>query len=103
IDRASWHDRRSSQRMKTGSLVPFTGPTGAFKGFPAPGTEEAEETGEEAGEAHPQISPPHGDGAEPSIGRLAVDDLAIFGGTPIFANHLHVGRPNIGNRERLME
>ena len=26
--------------MKTGSLVPFTGPAGAFKGFPQPGTEE---------------------------------------------------------------
>jgi dTDP-4-amino-4,6-dideoxygalactose transaminase len=29
--------------------------------------------------------------------------LAIFGGTPAFAEHLYVGRPNIGNRERLLE
>jgi len=31
-----------------------------------------------------------------------VDDLALFGGTPGFAEVLHVGRPNIGNREALM-
>jgi dTDP-4-amino-4,6-dideoxygalactose transaminase len=30
-------------------------------------------------------------------------DLAIFGGPPAFAEPLHVGRPNIGNRERLLE
>lgn len=30
-------------------------------------------------------------------------DLALFGGKPAFAEPLHVGRPNIGNRERLME
>jgi dTDP-4-amino-4,6-dideoxygalactose transaminase len=30
-------------------------------------------------------------------------NLAIFGGTPAFQEHLHVGRPNIGNRERLIE
>ncbi|MEH2163714.1 MAG: DegT/DnrJ/EryC1/StrS family aminotransferase [Nostoc sp.] len=29
-------------------------------------------------------------------------DLAIFDGTPIFTNKLHVGCPNIGNRERLL-
>lgn len=28
-------------------------------------------------------------------------DLAIFGGTPAFAEPLHVGRPNVGDRERL--
>jgi dTDP-4-amino-4,6-dideoxygalactose transaminase len=28
-----------------------------------------------------------------------LDDLAIFGGTPAFDEILHVGRPNIGNRE----
>jgi dTDP-4-amino-4,6-dideoxygalactose transaminase len=27
--------------------------------------------------------------------------LAVFGGTPAFAEKLHVGRPNIGDRERL--
>jgi len=32
-----------------------------------------------------------------------IDDLAIFGGRPEFYNTLHVGRPNIGNRERLLE
>ena len=31
------------------------------------------------------------------------NDLAIFGGTPSFSDPLHVGRPNIGNRERLLE
>jgi len=30
-------------------------------------------------------------------------DLAIFGGEPAFAEKLYVGRPNIGNRERLFE
>jgi dTDP-4-amino-4,6-dideoxygalactose transaminase len=29
-------------------------------------------------------------------------DLAIFGGKPAFAERLHVGRPNIGNRENLL-
>ena len=31
------------------------------------------------------------------------DDLAIFTGIPAFSQPLHVGRPNIGNRERLIE
>jgi len=31
-----------------------------------------------------------------------VDQLAVFNGTPVFAHKLHVGRPNIGNREHLM-
>ncbi|HMH50426.1 MAG TPA: aminotransferase class I/II-fold pyridoxal phosphate-dependent enzyme [Candidatus Acidoferrum sp.] len=31
------------------------------------------------------------------------DDLAIFGGPPHFAEPLHVGRPNVGNRERFFE
>lgn len=30
-------------------------------------------------------------------------DLAIFGQAPAFAESLHVGRPNIGNRQRLLE
>lgn len=34
--------------------------------------------------------------------KLSLDELAIFGGTPAFAQPLHVGRPNIGNRERLI-
>src|SRR5436190_22482863 len=32
----------------------------------------------------------------------SVDDLAVFGKAPLFAEPLHVGRPNIGNRERLL-
>ncbi|MCL6519298.1 MAG: aminotransferase class I/II-fold pyridoxal phosphate-dependent enzyme [Armatimonadetes bacterium] len=32
-----------------------------------------------------------------------VDSLAIFSGVPTFSEKLHVGRPNIGNRERLLE
>ena len=34
------------------------------------------------------------------MSKSAVDDLAIFGGTPAFRNDLHVGQPNIGNREK---
>jgi dTDP-4-amino-4,6-dideoxygalactose transaminase len=30
-------------------------------------------------------------------------ELAIFGGIPTFAETLHVGRPNIGNRQRFLE
>src|SRR5882724_2434093 len=32
-----------------------------------------------------------------------VADLAFFGGNPAFREPLHVGRPNIGNRERLLD
>ncbi|HZO89106.1 MAG TPA: aminotransferase class I/II-fold pyridoxal phosphate-dependent enzyme [Chthonomonadaceae bacterium] len=32
-----------------------------------------------------------------------IQDLALFGGAPAFAEPLHVGRPNIGNRERLLQ
>lgn len=31
-----------------------------------------------------------------------IDQLAIFGGVPAFKDQLHVGRPNIGDRERLI-
>ena len=31
-----------------------------------------------------------------------LDDLAVFGGTPAFTEELHVGRPNIGDRQRLL-
>jgi dTDP-4-amino-4,6-dideoxygalactose transaminase len=34
--------------------------------------------------------------------RKSIDELAIFGGTPIFQEKIHVGRPNIGNREHLL-
>jgi dTDP-4-amino-4,6-dideoxygalactose transaminase len=33
----------------------------------------------------------------------SLDDLAIFGGAPAFQEMLHVGRPNVGHRERLLE
>lgn len=33
----------------------------------------------------------------------SLEDLAIFGNTPAFKHQLHVGRPNIGNRERLLQ
>ena len=32
--------------------------------------------------------------------KLALNDLAIFGGEPAFGEVLHVGRPNIGNRRK---
>ena len=35
--------------------------------------------------------------------KTEVNDLAIFGGAPAFAEKLHVGRPNFGERERLIE
>lgn len=31
--------------------------------------------------------------------KTGIQDLALFGGKPVFAEALHVGRPNIGNRE----
>lgn len=34
--------------------------------------------------------------------KKSLDDLAVFGGTPAFAEKLHVGRPNIGDREALL-
>ena len=32
----------------------------------------------------------------------SLTDLAIFGGAPVFKEKLYVGRPNIGNRDRLL-
>lgn len=32
-----------------------------------------------------------------------ISELAVFGGTPAFDDTLHVGRPNVGNREKLLE
>ena len=32
-----------------------------------------------------------------------IDDLAIFGGKPEFSEKLHVGRPNIGDRNKLLD
>jgi dTDP-4-amino-4,6-dideoxygalactose transaminase len=37
------------------------------------------------------------------INKTRLEDLAIFGATPAFNEKLHVGRPNIGNRDRLFE
>lgn len=34
--------------------------------------------------------------------KVQVDELAIFGALPAFPETLHVGRPNVGNRERLL-
>jgi dTDP-4-amino-4,6-dideoxygalactose transaminase len=34
--------------------------------------------------------------------KRTVDDLAVFGGRPAFPEVLHVGRPNIGDRARLL-
>lgn len=34
--------------------------------------------------------------------KTTITDLAIFGGDPAFSEPLHVGRPNIGDRARLM-
>jgi dTDP-4-amino-4,6-dideoxygalactose transaminase len=35
--------------------------------------------------------------------KLQLQDLAIFGKPPAFVEKLHVGRPNVGNREHLLE
>lgn len=35
--------------------------------------------------------------------KKTIDDLAIFGGPPAFSKSLHVGRPNIGDRDKLMQ
>jgi dTDP-4-amino-4,6-dideoxygalactose transaminase len=32
-----------------------------------------------------------------------IEELAIFGGLPTFGNKLYVGRPNVGDRQRLLE
>lgn len=37
------------------------------------------------------------------MSKRALEDLAIFGGESDFGETLHVGRPNIGNRKRLVE
>jgi dTDP-4-amino-4,6-dideoxygalactose transaminase len=34
--------------------------------------------------------------------KRSLDELAVFGGRPAFSRPLHVGRPNIGDRDRLM-
>lgn len=37
------------------------------------------------------------------ISKNRLENLAILGGIPAFDEKLHVGRPNIGNRDRLLE
>lgn len=37
------------------------------------------------------------------LGTNQLSKLAIFGGSPAFQEKLHIGRPNIGNRQRLLE
>jgi dTDP-4-amino-4,6-dideoxygalactose transaminase len=37
------------------------------------------------------------------VTKKAIQDFAIFGGRPSFSQPLHVGRPNIGNKERLLQ
>lgn len=37
------------------------------------------------------------------MAKLRVDDLAIFGGSPLFEESRHVGRPNISDHRRLLE
>jgi len=34
--------------------------------------------------------------------KKSLDELAVLGSTPLFAQPLHVGRPNIGDRQRLL-
>lgn len=36
------------------------------------------------------------------MGKININELALLGGTPAFEEILHVGRPNIGNREKLL-
>src|SRR5256885_11802521 len=38
----------------------------------------------------------------PSAQKTNLTDLALLGGSPAFAEKLHVGRPNIGDRDRLL-
>jgi dTDP-4-amino-4,6-dideoxygalactose transaminase len=35
--------------------------------------------------------------------KSGVEDFAVFGGAPAFATALHVGRPNLGRRDRLFD
>jgi dTDP-4-amino-4,6-dideoxygalactose transaminase len=35
--------------------------------------------------------------------KASIDQLGLFGGAPAFVDRLHVGRPNIGNRDKFFE
>ena len=37
------------------------------------------------------------------MSKATLDNLAMFGGSPAFEDKLHVGRPNIGDRQQLLE
>ena len=37
------------------------------------------------------------------MNKKSIEDLACFGGTPEFENPLHVGRPNIGDKELFLK
>ena len=37
------------------------------------------------------------------VTKKSIDDFAVFGGQPCFLQQLHVGCPNIGNKERLLK
>lgn len=41
--------------------------------------------------------------ARPDVATEGIENLFIFSGEPAFERTLHVGRPNIGDRDRLME
>jgi dTDP-4-amino-4,6-dideoxygalactose transaminase len=41
--------------------------------------------------------------SSPTAAKSTLGELAIFGGTPAFEHALHVGRPNIGDRARMLE
>jgi len=38
-----------------------------------------------------------------AVKKTAIEQLAIFGGSPAFAEKLHVGRPNVGDRAAFLE
>ena len=37
------------------------------------------------------------------MNKNTLNDIALFGGSPLFSEPLHVGRPNIGDRDHLLE
>src|SRR6266481_2224096 len=36
------------------------------------------------------------------MNKSSIEDLAVFGGPTLFEEKLHVGRPNLGSREKLL-
>ena len=37
------------------------------------------------------------------VSAQGLEALALFGGSPAFSEQLHIGRPNVGNRERCIQ